>query len=68
MQTENIGIPTIRTQTILCTTDKYKTDTLNEKFLSVFINERNMNVNDKGQSLLPDIPDLNISTVGIFVF
>ena len=50
MQTENIGIPTLRTQTKLCTTDKEKADTLNEKFLSVFTHERNVNVPDKGQS------------------
>ena len=65
MQTENIGIPTLRTQTRLCTTDNEKTDTLSEQFLSVFIQKRSMNVPDKGQSLYPDIPDLNISTAGV---
>ena len=62
MRTENIGIPSLRTQTKLCTTDKEKAETLNEQFLSVFTNERNVNVPDKGQSPFPDIPDLNIST------
>ena len=62
MQTENIGIQTLRTQTKLCTTYKEKADTLNEQFLSVFTHERNVNVPDKGQSPFPDIPDLNIST------
>ena len=31
----------------------------------MFTHERNVNVPDKGQSPFPDIPDLNISTVGI---
>ena len=65
MRTENIGIPTHRTQTKLCTTDKEKTDTLNVPFLSVYTHERNVNVSDKGQSPFPDIPDLNISTAGV---
>ena len=65
MKTENIGIPTLRTQTKLCTTDNEKAYTLNEQFLSVFTHERNFNVPDKGQSPFPDIPDLNISTVGV---
>ena len=46
MRTENIGIPTLRTQTKLCTTDKEKVDTLNEQFLSVFTHERNAYVPD----------------------
>ena len=49
MQTENIGIPTNRTQTKLYTTKKEKADTLNEQFLSVPTHERNVNVHDKGQ-------------------
>ena len=65
MQTENIGIPTLRAQTKLCTTEKEKADTLNEEFLSVFTHERNVKVPDKGQSPFPDIPDLNISTAGV---
>ena len=65
MQTENIGIPTHRTQTKLCTTVKEKADTLNEQFLSTSTHEQNMNVPDKGQSQFPDIHDLNISTAGI---
>ena len=64
-QAGNIGIPTLRSQARLCTTDKEKADTLNEKFFSVFTHERNIDVPDKGQSLFPDIPDLNISTVGV---
>ena len=64
MRTENIGIPTPRTQTKLCTTDKERADILNEQFLSVFTNERNVDVPDKGQSSFPDIPDLNTSTAG----
>ena len=65
MRTENIGIPTLKTQTMLCATYKEKADTLNELFLSVFTHERNMNVPDKGQSPFPDIADLNISTAGV---
>ena len=64
-RTELIGIKTHKTQTKQCTTDKGKSDTLNEKFLSVFIQERNMNVPDKEQSPFPDMPDLNISTAGV---
>ena len=64
MRTENIGIPTLRTQRKLCTTDKEKSDILNEQFLSVFTHERNMNIPDNGQSVLPGIPDLNINTAG----
>ena len=52
----------------ICTTDKEKADTLNEQFLSVFTHERNMNIPDKGQSMSPDIPDLNISTAGVNFF
>ena len=48
MQTENICIPSLRTQTRLCTTDTEKIDTLNELFLSVFTHEINMNVHHKG--------------------
>ena len=48
MRTENIGIPRLRTQTRLRTTDKEKADTLNEQFFSVFTHERNVNVPDKG--------------------
>ena len=58
-------VSTLRTQTKLCTTDKEKADTLNEQFLSVFANERNVNLPEKGQSPFPDIPDLNISTAGV---
>ena len=65
MQTENIGISTLRTETKLCTSDKEKADTLNEQFLSVFTHERNVNLPEKGQSLFPDIPDLSISTAGV---
>ena len=65
MQTENIGIPTLTPRSKLCTTDKEKADTLNEPFLSMFTHERNVNVHDKGQSLFPDILDLNISTAGV---
>ena len=68
MRIENIGIPSLRTQAKLCTTDKEKADTLNEQFLSVLTHERNMNVPDKWQSLFPDIPDLNISTAGVEFF
>ena len=64
MRTENIGIPTLRTQTKLCTTDIEKADILNEQFVLVFTHERNMNIHDKGQYPFPDIPDLNISTAG----
>ena len=46
MCTEDIGIPTIRTQMKLCTTDKEKMNTL----ISVFTHEPNMNVPDNGQS------------------
>ena len=65
MRTENIGIPTLRTQTRLCTTDKENADTFSEQFLSVFTHERNANVPAKGQSPFPVIPDLNISTAGV---
>ena len=65
MQTENIGIPTLRSQTKLYTTDKEKADTWNEQFLSMFTLQKNMNVLDKGQSLLPDTSDHNISTAGV---
>ena len=33
--------------------------------MSVFINERNINDPDKGQSPFSDIPDHNISTTGV---
>ena len=65
MRKWNIGIPTLRTQTKLCTTDKEKTDTLNKQFFSVLTYERKMKIPDIGQSPFPDIPDLNISTAGV---
>ena len=39
MRTENIGIPTLRTKTKLCTIDKENAGTLNESFLTVLTNE-----------------------------
>ena len=65
VRAENLGIPTLRTQTKLCTTDKEKANTLNEMFFKVFTHERNTNVTDKGQSPFPEMPDLNINTAGV---
>ena len=58
--TENVGIPTCRTQTLLCTIDTEKVGTLTERFNSVFTHEPNVNVLEKEQFQFQEIPNHNI--------
>ena len=48
MRTENLGIPTLRTATKLCTTDLDKAEALNAHFKSVFTQEQDSDIPDKG--------------------
>ena len=64
MRTENLGIPTLRSTTKLCTTDKDKAETLNEYFQSVFTQEADQNIPDNGNSPYHSTPNIVIH-VGI---
>ena len=65
MKTENLGIPTLRTFTKLCTSDKAKAEALNSQFKSVFTCEPPSNVPSKGNSPYARIPTLLIDTAGV---
>lgn len=65
MRTENLGIPTLRTPSKLCATDKDKAQALNEQFQSVFNPCVSDNIPDKGVSPYPSIPDLIIHHEGV---
>ena len=66
MRTENLGIPVLRTETKLCTTDADKADSLNQHFQSVFTPPSEDPVPDKGTSPFPSIPNLIIHQEGVF--
>ena len=65
MKTENLGIPTLRTQTKLCTTDEDKDQALNEQFQPVFSSSSSDNIPDKGPSNYPSISHLKIHEDGV---
>ena len=65
MKTENLGIPTLRTSTKLCTSDRDKSEALNSQFKSVFTSEPTTNVPSKGSSPYHQIPTLQIETAGV---
>ena len=65
MKTENLGIPTLRTQTKLCTTDEDKAQALNEQFQSVFSSSSSDNIPDKGPSNYPSISHIKIHEDGV---
>ena len=60
MKTENLGIPTLRTSTKLCTSDKAKAEAVNSQFKSVFTCEPPSNVQSKGNSPYATRPQLSI--------
>ena len=65
MCTENLGIPTLRTTSKLCTTDQDKAEALNTHFQSVFTQESKDSIPDKGKSPFQSIPNLHIETAGV---
>ena len=65
MRTENLGIPTLRTATKLCTTDLDKAEALNAHFKSVFTQEQDSDIPDKGTFVYPSISNLTIGTEGV---
>ena len=65
MKTENLGIPALRSQTKLCTTDVEKAQALNEQFQSVFTPKSSEPVTVKPNSPFPSIPDIHIHPDGV---
>ena len=65
MRTENLGIPTLRTTSKLCTTDQDKAEALNTHFQSVFTQESKDSIPDKGKSPFQSIPNLHIDIAGV---
>ncbi|XP_072024943.1 uncharacterized protein [Amphiura filiformis] len=66
MRTENLGIPTLRTTTKLCTTDQEKATALNSHFQSVFTQETDTcSIPQKGISPYPSISELIIGVEGV---
>lgn len=65
MRTENLGIPVLRTQTKLCTTNTDKAEALNQHFQSVFTDPPKDSLPSKGPSPYPSIPDLTIYEEGV---
>ena len=65
MKTENLGIPALRTQTKLCTSDVDKAQALNEQFQSVFNPRPTHEIPVKPNSPFPSIPDLIVHPDGI---
>ncbi|XP_072042262.1 uncharacterized protein [Amphiura filiformis] len=66
MRTENLGIPTLRTTTKLCTTDQDKATALNSHFQSVFTQETDTcSIPQKGISPYPSISELIIGVEGV---
>ena len=64
-RTENLGIPPLRKDNRLFTTNQEKANALNTHFKSVFTEEPDSAVPSKGTSPYPSIPSLKIHTAGI---
>ncbi|XP_072046454.1 uncharacterized protein [Amphiura filiformis] len=65
MKIENLGIPVLRTENKLCTTDEEKAQALNEQFQSVFSSSSARDIPDKGPSPHSSISPLVIHQQGV---
>ena len=65
MRTENLGIPTLRTTSKLCTTDQDKAEALNTHFQSVFTQESKDSIPNKCKSPFQPIPNLHSETAEV---
>ena len=64
-RTENSGVAPLKHNGTLVTDTQEKANILNHQFQSVFTNETNTNIPDKGTSPHPQMPDIHINNNGI---
>ena len=65
IRTENSGVAPLKSDGILVTDTQEKANILNNQFQSVFTNERNTNIPDKGPSPHSEMPHISIHNPGI---
>jgi hypothetical protein len=64
-RSDNSGVAPLKKEGKLITETEEKANILNQQFQSVFTNETDLNIPDKGPSPHPQIPSINISETGI---
>ena len=64
-RSDNSGVAPLKKEGKLITEPEEKANILNQQFQSVFTNEIDLNIPDKGPSPHPQIPSINISETGI---